>query len=103
MRDMKGSNILLTLLFVWLFAIFAPSVIMLCNNDGNTVLTTNLNEEEQQEQGKKNVDEKLILEKNTPDYSRLSHLRQLGSYHYYELGHYNLPSEILLPPPEHIV
>ena len=98
--SMKRTNILSTLLFVWIFAIFTPSVITLFNNDGNSVFTTNLTEEEQPEQGKNNIDEKLILESNTSDFSMLAHLQSLGLYDFYILGLYDLTPDIVLPPPE---
>lgn len=60
---MIKSSILASLIFIWLFAVFVPSVISLVNNEDNIFISVNLNEEEQQEQGKKdNSEEKTVLE-----------------------------------------
>lgn len=95
-------NILIVLLSVWIFAILAPPIITLMNDDGNAVISMNVTEEEQQEQGKKNHGEKLILENSSPGAYHLSHLLNLGFYDFYLLGHYDRNSEIVLPPPEPI-
>jgi hypothetical protein len=97
---MKRSNILFTLLFVWIFAIFAPSVITLYNNDGNTILTSNLNEEEQQEQGEKNQGEKKIVKENSSDFSLLAAIKKSELGNFYFMAHTDHTVEILLPPPE---
>lgn len=60
---MIKSTILALLIFSWLFAIFAPSLITLANNGEGIFISVNLNEEEQQEHGKKNdSEEKKLLE-----------------------------------------
>ncbi|PIF00713.1 MAG: hypothetical protein CR994_04990 [Maribacter sp.] len=98
---MVRQNILITLLSIWIFAILAPPVISLLSDDAR-IIQINITEEEQQEQGEKNLGEKLILENNAPDVSLLSLLQDLGSHDFYLLGHYDLDSEIVLPPPEPI-
>ncbi|WP_273273200.1 hypothetical protein [Maribacter polysiphoniae] len=95
-------NILIVLLSVWIFAILAPPIITLLNDEGNAVISINITEEEQQEQGKKNLGEKLILENNSPSAYLLAHLQNLGFHDFYLLGHYDRNSEIVLPPPEPI-
>lgn len=60
---MIKSTILFSLIFIWLFAVFAPSIISLANKEEGVFITVNLNEEEQQEQGKKDdSEEKKLLE-----------------------------------------
>lgn len=97
---MKRSNILFTLLFVWLFAIFAPSIITLYHKDGNIVLTTNLNEEEQQEQGKKNQGEEKIVKENSSNFSLLAAIKKAEVGNFYFMAHTDHTVEILLRPPE---
>jgi hypothetical protein len=91
----------LLLLSLWLFAITAPSAFTLLDVD-NPVIVTNLNEEEQQETGKKSpLQEKFVNDGNT-DYSliALSQKSIMGVYH--QMGHIDFTKKILLPPPEHI-
>jgi hypothetical protein len=97
---MKRSNFLFTLLFTWLFAIFAPSVISLINNDGSTVININLNEEEQQEQGKKNQGEEKIVKDNSTDFTLLALVKTVEMGNFYFMPHTDHTAEILLPPPE---
>ncbi|MGB6154223.1 MAG: hypothetical protein WBG48_19735 [Pricia sp.] len=89
------------LLSLWLFAIVAPSVMTLVD-DENPVLVTNLNEEEQQESGKKSQVNEKIMNDGHFDFSLIAHSKKaiLGDYH--SLGHIEYTVEILLPPPEHI-
>ena len=56
--------VLALLISIWLFAVFAPSVISLVNNEDNIFISLNLNEEEQQEQVKKDDSEEKILLEN---------------------------------------
>lgn len=97
---MKRSNILFTLLFVWLFAIFAPSIITLYHKDGNIVLTTNLNEEEQQEQGKKSQAEEKIAKESSSGFSLFAAIKKEQMVNFYVMSHTDHTVEILLPPPE---
>ncbi len=89
------------LLALWLLAITAPSVITLLDVD-NPVMITNLNEEEQQEAGKKSSLEEKFVKDNYFDYSliALSEQSVMGDYHVMDYIDFTL--EILLPPPEHI-
>ncbi len=99
---MFRSTIIISLLSIWLFAIFAPPVISLMNNDGNTIITVNLNEEEQPEQGKKNVAEKKIVYDNT-NFSFLAQLRNHSLSDFYLLANFDHTLEIILPPPESLI
>lgn len=99
---MLRSTIFITLLSIWLFAIFAPPIISLMNNDGKTIITINLNEEEQSEQGKKNVAEKKIVYDNTNFYF-LAQLRNHSLNDFYLLANFDHTLEIILPPPEPII
>jgi len=91
------------LLFLWLFAIFAPSTISLLSDENKSIVTINLNEEEQQEQGKNNVDEKLIVEHSNSDFSLLSRLQASLFYDFHKFGNSEHASEIILPPPERFI
>ena len=91
----------ITLLLLWLFAIVAPSVITLMDVD-NPVVVTNLNEEEQEELGKKTQGEEKFVNENILDFSLIAQSQKsiMGDYH--PLGHIDYTLEILLPPPKHI-
>ncbi|WP_276168883.1 hypothetical protein [Zobellia alginiliquefaciens] len=89
------------LLSLWLFAIAAPSVITLLDVD-NPVIVTNLNEEEQQEAGKKSPLEEKFVSNNYFDFSLIALLERSAMGHYYAMGSIDFTLEILLPPPEHI-
>ena len=91
----------ITLLTLWLFAIVAPSVITLMDVE-NPVIVTNLNEEEQQESGKKTQGEEKIVNENLHDFSLIAQSKKsvMGDYH--PISHLEYTIEILLPPPEHI-
>jgi len=91
------------LLFVWMFAILAPPVVSMLEDDNKTFVTLNLNEEEQQEQGKTDIDENLIVEKKGSDFSLLSILESSLSCAFYVLESSEHISKIFLPPPEHTV
>ena len=58
---MPRPALILVLLSVWLFAIFAPPLISIFCDDRNPIVSINLNEEEQQEQGKKSTDELAVM------------------------------------------
>lgn len=100
---MSRSQIHYVLLFLWLFAIFATPIISFLGEENNSIVTINLNEEEQQEQAKKNIDEKLIVEKKGSDFSLQSHLQGCLSYDFYIFGNSEHISEIVLPPPEQFI
>ena len=89
----------MVLLFLWLFAIVAPSIITLMDAN-NSVILTNINEEEQQEFGKKSQAEEKMVKDNTFKFS-LETLHQnpiVDAYRPVSYKAYIL--EILSPPPE---
>lgn len=90
------------LLILWLFAIVTPSVITLFDVD-NPVVVTNLNEEEQQESGKKSPGEEKIANDGMSDFSLIAQSKKSMMDGYYPLGYLDYTLEILLPPPEFIV
>ena len=97
---MPRLQLLLVLLSVWLFAIFAPPVISVFSEDGNPLITINLNEEEPQEQAKKDLDEKVVLERNFANYILLAKFWNSSKYFPSLLKNSDNTSEIVLPPPE---
>lgn len=90
---------LFMLLGLWLFAIAAPSVITLIDVD-KPVVVSNLNEEEQQEQGKKSLDEKKVVDNGLSNFSLLLFWQDAVSCNAYLLGTSDFRCEIVLPPPE---
>ena len=89
------------LLSLWLLAIAAPSVITLLDVD-NPVMITNLNEEEQQEAGKKSPLEEKFVKDSCFDFSLIALSEQSIMGHYHVMGYIDFTLEILLPPPERI-
>jgi hypothetical protein len=89
----------ITLLLLWLFAVTAPSIITLCNID-NPIVVTNLNEEEQQESGKKSMGEEKFVKENSLDFSIIAIYENsvIGNIHV--IGSFGLSLEVLSPPPE---
>ena len=88
------------LLFLWLFAIVAPSALALLMDVENPIVVTNLNEEEQQEAGKKTQSEEKIANDNSVNFSLIAQSNKAVIAHYYRIEHIDYTSEILLPPPE---
>lgn len=90
-----------TLLFLWLFAIVAPSALTLINRDSPVVIT-NLNEEEHQETGKKSPVEEKFVNNYGFDFSLIAQSKKtaVGDFHF--SGSIDHTQEILLPPPEQI-
>jgi hypothetical protein len=88
---------------IWLFAIFAPSVITLMERDGQTVVMTNLTEEENHDQGKKDIGEKKLLSMKygLPTFSKLLENRRSNNLQKIHISNYSL--EIPLPPPEFLM
>ncbi|MRI01352.1 hypothetical protein GH721_12490 [Kriegella sp. EG-1] len=89
------------LLFLWLFAITAPSIVTLLDTD-NPIIISNLNEEEQQEVIKKSSLEEKILNNGYFGLSLITLSDQSDIADYYTLRFIDFTLEILLPPPEHI-
>ncbi|WP_299158790.1 hypothetical protein [uncultured Eudoraea sp.] len=95
--------VLALLISIWLFAVFAPSVISLVNNEDNIFISLNLNEEEQQEQVKKDdSEEKILLENWLAQIHLLQNERILFS-HTLQINFSSHAIEIPLPPPEFLI
>lgn len=97
------SIILLFLLSLWLTAIIAPSVITLLERDGKIMVMTNMNEEEHQEQGKKEIGEKKLVLYNYCSPNFLTSFSHISSNKLQEKHIPNYYLDILLPPPKHSV
>lgn len=101
---MPRPRIHFILLSVWLFAIFAPPIISLACEKGDSFIALNLNEEEKHEQGKKDIDEQLIVEQSTTtDFSLHARLWNSASFTHSLLGNSDYLTEIILPPPEKLI
>ncbi len=94
------SIILTFLLSLWLSAIIAPSVITLMDRDGNVMVIGNMNEEEQQEQGKKEIDEKKLALYNYSLPNFLTTSNQISASNNKDEHNSSLNLDILLPPPK---
>ncbi|MFT4832088.1 MAG: hypothetical protein ACI815_001739 [Psychroserpens sp.] len=94
------SIILSFLLSLWLTAIIAPSVITLLERDGKMMVMTNINEEEHQEQGKKEIDEKKSVFYNYCPPNFLTTFHHITSNNLQEQHIPNFYLDILLPPPK---
>ncbi|HEA20529.1 hypothetical protein LCGC14_3135950 [marine sediment metagenome] len=97
---MKGFAQII-LLSLWFFAIVAPSVITLLDKE-NPVWVTNLNEEEQQEAGKKAQASQKIINDGHFDFSLIAQSNKIVLGDCHSIGYFDYTLEILLPPPEHI-
>ena len=91
----------ITILLLWLFAVTAPSIITLCDID-NPIVLTNLNEEEQQESGKKSIGEEKFVKENLLDFSMISNYDSSFNDNIYVIGYFGLSLEVLSPPPEQL-
>lgn len=89
-----------TLLFLWLFAIVAPSVATLCNPE-KPIVVTNLNEEEQQESGKKSFCEEKFVKENFLNFSLICFIDKSKTNDYQGMACFDHTLEVLSPPPEH--
>ncbi len=89
----------ITLLFLWLFAITAPSIITLMDVDRSIVLT-NVNEEEQQESSKKSqAEEKMVKDTAFNFLLETLHKNSVVDAHR-PVGYKGYILEIISPPPE---
>ncbi|MFH6603233.1 hypothetical protein ACEZ3G_07090 [Maribacter algicola] len=91
----------LTLLILWAFAIVAPSLITLYDVD-NPIVVSNLNEEEQQETGKKADSEEKFVGSASYDFSLLGLSMKTDMGYYHITGYFDYTLEIVPPPPKHI-
>jgi len=97
---MTRFAIIATLIGIWLFAIVAPSVITLVNNEESILISLNLNEEEQQEQSKKDDKEEKILLENWLAQTELSQQEKSLFLDIEKIIFSTNSIEIPLPPPE---
>lgn len=99
---MYRVKIIYALLAIWLFAVIAPPVITLVNEEERVYISFNQNEEEQ-EQGKKDDSEEKIIQ----DFLEHADLLAFRTTRKFNLENSNqAPSfflEIPLPPPEYKV
>ncbi|MDX1315147.1 MAG: hypothetical protein R3356_06570 [Eudoraea sp.] len=99
---MYRAKIIYALLAIWLFAIIAPPVITLVNEEERVYISFNQTEEEQEQGKKDNSEEKIVQE--TLEYADLLSLRttrKFKSEHINQAPAFFL--EIPLPPPEYKV
>ncbi len=97
---MYCSKTIFVLLFIWLFAVFAPPVISLTDAEDRIFISLNQNEEEQQEQGKKDTSEEKIVQESRGSWA-FSALKNTRSYIQGPVSKMTqLYLEIPLPPPE---
>jgi hypothetical protein len=73
------------------------------DRDLKSFVSINLNEEEPHEQGKKNVDQQVINDQNTSNYTWLSNIRQPNLDTFEHIEKTNPTLEIVLPPPKFII
>lgn len=100
---MKKSSILVSLIFIWLFAVFAPSVISLVNNEDSAYVSLNLNEEEQQEQSKFDDSEEIFFHEDSISQIRFSQQKRTPFLDKRQLIFISHSAEISLPPPEVVI
>lgn len=86
------------LLFLWLFALAAPTVIVFMDRD-TPVTVSNLNEEEQETQGNKSLEEKFVIT-HIPSVPRGFDQQDRSMLFAYIYGNSVYAENILLPPPK---
>ena len=99
---MYRAKTIYALLAIWLFAVIAPPVITLVNEEERVYISFNQTEEEQEQGKKDNSEEKIVQE--TLEYADLSSLRTTRKFNLENMNH--APAfflEIPLPPPEYKV
>ncbi len=99
---MYRAKTIYTLLAIWLFAIIAPPVITMVNEEERVYISINQNEEEQEQGKKDNSEEKMVQE--TLEYADLLNLRTTRKFKSDNIN--QAPAfflEIPLPPPEYKV
>ena len=62
---------------------------------------TNINEEEQQESGKKSIGEEKFVKVNSLDFSMIAIYENIIRLNHHIIGCFDLSLEVLSPPPEH--
>jgi hypothetical protein len=100
---MIKSTVLVSLISIWLFAVFAPSIISLVNNEDNIFISITLNEEQQQEQGKKDDSEEKTLLEYWIEQIHISPKERTFLSDQLEIFISTHAIEIPLPPPEFLI
>ena len=90
-----------TLLILWLFALAAPSVITIFNID-DTIVMTNLNEEEQQESVKKSISEEKFVKENLLDFSLIAIYKNSIQSNFQIVDKSIISLDVLSPPPKNL-
>ena len=99
---MIKSAILPSLISIWLFAVFAPSIVSLVNNEDGIFISVNLNEEKNQEEGKKDDSEEKTLLEYWLTQMHISPLERTFLSDQLEIIISSHAIEIPLPPPEYL-
>ncbi len=98
---MKSRFLVTCLLWVWIFAVSAPSILYIATKDASLIISLNASEEEPGEGGKKDsTEETLILQESMQIFLGLTFRdRNLPRTSTPEAQEFF--KEIILPPPEH--
>lgn len=100
---MIKSSILASLISIWLFAVFAPSIISYITHEESFFISVNLTDEEPQEQSKKdNSEEKTLLQYGVAHIGISPKERKFLSDQP-ETCISPYPIEIPIPPPEFVL
>jgi len=99
---MIKSAILPSLISIWLFAVFAPSIVSLVNTEDGIFISVNLNEEKNQEEGKKDDSEEKTLLEYWLTQMHISPLERTFLSDQLEIIISSHAIEIPLPPPEYL-
>lgn len=92
----------ITLLALWVCALTAPSFAIIYDQGDSSVFVMNLGEEEQEEQGNKDISEEKIIPSNTNNTLIFFTKANNSTIDNYILGRSNLSLDIAIPPPEHL-
>lgn len=99
---MYRAKIIHALLAIWLFAVIAPPLITLVNEDERVYISINQNEEEQEQGKKDNTEEKIVQE--SLEYASLLFFRTSRNFNSENTDKViSCFLEIPLPPPEYKV
>jgi hypothetical protein len=100
---MKITIVHISLLTLWILAISAPSLISIYEEGDTAIFVMNLGEEEQEEQGGKDIGEEKIIPSFPYKILQVFPDENNSSLDNYILGRSNFSLDISLPPPEQIV
>ncbi|MBT8184885.1 MAG: hypothetical protein KJN76_08585 [Eudoraea sp.] len=100
---MKITAVRIALLAIWVCSLAAPSLVTIYHDEETSTFVMNLGEEEQEEQGNKDLGEEKIIP--SYPYSRLAVFsnNNNSSSDNYILGRFNFSLDIALPPPEQLI